>query len=227
MHKSPYTFGKDGKWPDALYLQRALTAVCDATNVDLVMSGHDHQYVRTKKIKMNMQNDSGTTYVLCGTAGSKRYEIRPFLKGLFMNINLIEKINVQRTTDWDGTSWEKTGFNLEDMTNPGGQFNTISVKGGTLTFNSYVAADKQLDDNGNIIESEDVITNVDSFVLTKETGSNKAEYSGNKKTSSFVFYLGIIPSMISLAVYTFGEWFPKFIVNLPNLVFNVIKFDIF
>ena len=26
MHKSPYTLGKDGKWPDALYLQKSLTA---------------------------------------------------------------------------------------------------------------------------------------------------------------------------------------------------------
>ena len=37
MHKSPYTLGKDGKWPDALYLQRALTKVADDCGVDLVL----------------------------------------------------------------------------------------------------------------------------------------------------------------------------------------------
>ena len=48
MHKSPYTLGKDGKWPDALYLQESLAKVLDKCGVDLVLSGHDHQYLRTK-----------------------------------------------------------------------------------------------------------------------------------------------------------------------------------
>ena len=48
MHKSPYSLGKDAKWPDALYLQKALTKVVDKCDVDLVLSGHDHQYLRTK-----------------------------------------------------------------------------------------------------------------------------------------------------------------------------------
>ena len=215
MHKSPYTLGKDGKWPDALYLQSSLTKVLDACDVDLVMSGHDHQYLRTKALKNNKVDEDGTVYVLAGTAGTKRYEIRSFLEGHFMKKEFIDNLVIQKNgygNYWDGEDWEQS-----KQTNVGGCFNTISVDGGSLTFNSYILADEP-DANG-----APVITNTDSFTLTKATGENKITFTGDNTTSEAEYYLGVVPSFLGLAAYAFGEWLPKFLFMVPDLLNIVIN----
>ena len=220
MHKTPYTLGKDGKWPDALYLQKSLTKVCDECGVDLVVSGHDHQYLRTKKLKGNKLDDNGTTYVLLGTAGSKRYEIRKFLAGPFLNTDFIAALTIQKNgygNYWNGSDWDST-----KEENIGGCFNTISIDGGTLDFNSYILSDEMTDDSG-----ERLITNTDSFSLTKETGKNKITFTGDNTTSAAEYYLTAVPSFGALAAYTFGEWLPKFLFNLPRLLDSVINEDTF
>ena len=105
FHKAPYSLGKDAKWPDALSLQRTLTNVLDKCNVDFAFYGHDHQYIRTKPLTSNKLNEDGTTYVLSGTAGGKRYEIRPFLENHFLKEDFIDRIVIQR---------EGVGFESED-----------------------------------------------------------------------------------------------------------------
>lgn len=215
MHKSPYTLGKDGKWPDALYLQSSLTKVLDECNVDLVMSGHDHQYLRTKALKNNKVDEDGTVYVLAGTAGTKRYEIRSFLEGHFMKKEFIDNLVIQKNgygNYWDGEDWDQS-----KQTNVGGCFNTISVDGGTLTFNSYILADEP-DADGN-----SVITNTDSFTLTKATGENEITFTGDNTTSEVEYYLGVVPSFLGLAAYAFGEWLPKFLFMVPDLLNIVIN----
>ena len=220
MHKSPYTLGKDGKWPDALYLQRSFTAVCDLCGVDLVMSGHDHQYLRTNPLKANTVNEDGTTYVLSGTAGTKRYEIRSFLKGLFLKESAIAALTIQK--DGYGNYWNGEDWNSTKEEYIGGCFNCINIDGGNLTLSSYILSDKMLDEDGNRL-----ITMHDTFTLSKETGKNTATYKGDNTTSEAEFYLGVVPSFMSLAVYTFVEWLPKFLVNLPNLLYVYITEDTF
>lgn len=227
MHKSPYTLGKDGKWPDALYLQSALTEVIDRCNVDLVLSGHDHQYLRTKALKGNAVDEDGTVYVLAGTAGTKRYEVRPFLAGNFMDTSFIDALTIQKHgygNYWDGEDWDQT-----NEAYIGGIFNTISVDGGTLTFNSYVVSDYTENENGEIIDinEEPTVTLHDSFTLTKETGENEITYVGRNETSEAEYYLGVVPSFLSLAAYAIGDWLPKFIKMVPALLESVIKYDIF
>ena len=210
MHKSPYTLGKDGKWPDAMYLQRALTKVADDCGVDLVLSGHDHQYLRTKPLKGNKLDPDGTTYVLCGTAGTKRYEVRPFLADHFMKTEFIDALTVQRdgwANYWDGEDWEQS-----DPNNIGGCFNTFSVEGGTLTLKSYILRDEPAEDGS------DVITNIDTLTLTKETGQNKITYTGDNTTGTAAYALNVVPSFFALAGYAFGEWLPKFLAMLPDLI---------
>ena len=210
MHKSPYTLGKDGKWPDAMYLQRVLTKVADDCGVDLVLSGHDHQYLRTKPLKGNKLDPDGTTYVLCGTAGTKRYEVRPFLADHFLKTEFIDALTVQRdgwANYWDGEDWAQS-----DPNNVGGCFNTFSVEGGTLTLNSYILRDEPAEDGSA------VITNIDTLTLTKETGQNKPTFTGDNAVSTAAYALNIVPSFFSLAGYTFGEWLPKFLVMLPELI---------
>ncbi len=216
MHKTPYTLGKDGKWPDALYLQRSLSAVLDSCDVDLVMSGHDHQYLRTKPLKGNRVDEDGTVYVLAGTAGTKRYGVRTFLADHMLRTSFIDALVIQNgdCNYWDGEDWDQTR-----PTNKGGIFNCININGGKLTFNSYVLAD-EADANGN-----EVITNTDTFVLEKETGKNQITFTGDNSTTEAMYYLGVVPSFCGLAVYTFVEWLPKFLIMLPQLFIDVVIND--
>ncbi len=227
MHKSPYTLGKDGKWPDALYLQSSLTEVLDRCNVDLVMSGHDHQYLRTKALKGNAVNEDGTVYVLAGTAGTKRYEVRPFLANNFLDTSFIDALTINKHGHgnyWNGENWDET-----NEAYIGGIFNRISIEGGTLTLNSYVVSDYTENENGEIIDlnEEAKVTLHDSFTITKATGENKATYAGRNETSAIEYYIGVVPSFISLAAYALGDWLPKFIKMVPALLESVIKYDIF
>jgi len=211
LHKSPYTLGKDGKWPDALYLQKSFAAVCDEVNVDLVMSGHDHMYLRTKPLVNNKPTPDGTVYVLAGTAGSKRYEVRPFLAEVFLRTKLIGALVIQKNgygNYWNGRDWNST-----KDTNIGGCFSTVSVRGGKLELNAYILADEK-DANG-----QDVITKIDSITLEKENGKNKATYTGDNSTSLFDYILQAVPSVASLAKYAFGNWMPKFFFILPYIIY--------
>ena len=219
MHKSPYSLGKDAKWPDALYLQRSLTSVLDSCGVDLVMSGHDHQYIRTKAIKNGKANEDGTVYVLAGTAGAKRYEVRSFLANHFFDTDLIDALVIQKhgyANYWNGENWESTNENYI-----GGCFNTIAIDGGKLTFNSYILKDRL--DEAPMDTPRETITNSDSFTLEKAVGQNEITFTGDNTTSEVEYYLGVVPSFMALAAYTFIEWLPKFLIMVPDLLSVVIN----
>ena len=76
-------------------------------------------------------------------------------------------------------------------------------------------------------EDEDVITEIDSFTLTKKTGENEIKYTGKNTTNVFQYIVGFIPSVVCLAAYTFGKWFPTFIGMVPKLVYIYAVKDIF
>lgn len=226
MHKSPYSLGKDAKWPDALYLQKSLTRIVDECNVDLVLSGHDHQYLRTKPLTGNKVDKDGAIYILSGTAGAKRYEIRTFLANHFLDTDFIDALTIQRSGGnyWDGEDWDQQNPDYE-----GGIFNTFSVSGGTLTVNSYVVSDYTTDEEGNIINvnEEPKVTLHDTFTLTKETGKNEITYTGDNTTSELEYTLKIVPSFLGLATYAIVEWLPKFLIMVPALLESVIVYDVF
>ena len=207
MHKSPYTLGKDGKWPDALYLQKSLAAVCDETNVDLVMSGHDHMYLRTKPLNDNkvVSQDAGTTYVLSGTAGTKRYEIRGFLLNNFVPQEVIDTCVIQKKGY--GNYYNGTDFDSVDEANIGGCFNTVSVNGGNLVLNSYIVNDE-----------DGTVKIIDTFEISKAQGENTATFSGENTTSSVQYAMTEISTLMHLARYAFLEWLPKFIKTLPEII---------
>ncbi|NLX93935.1 MAG: hypothetical protein GXZ02_08775 [Clostridiales bacterium] len=188
MHKAPYTLGKNGKWPNATYLQKSVVSICDETGVDLVLCGHDHMYLRTKSLYNNQLSQDGTVYVLNGTAGTKRYEIRSFLAGSFLDTNHIAGMAVQKNgygNYWNGSDWNSTL-----QTNIGGFFSGISVNGGTLTMDAYILADHQ-DEQG-----QDIITKIDTMTLSKTTGQNTATYHGNNTTSKVAYVLQTVPSVL-------------------------------
>jgi hypothetical protein len=205
FHKAPYSLGKDAKWPDALYLQKSLTDVLDATNVDFAFYGHDHQYIRTKPLTDNKLDENGTTYVLSGTAGGKRYEVRPFLKNHFLDEDFIDRIVIQR---------EGVGFEKEEYI--GGCFEAVEINGDTLTLKTYIVNDAT---------GETIL--VDEYSVTKKLGENKATFTGDNTTSEFEYILGVVPSFLGLAAYALGEWLPEFLSLVPELLYSVIKYDVF
>lgn len=216
MHKSPYTLGKDGKWPDALYLSEALTKVLDECNVDIVMSGHDHQYLRTKPLYDNevAEDGNGTTYILAGTAGTKRYEVREFMPGVYMQTEFIDALTIQKNgygNYWDGEDWDQT-----DPERIGGVFSTMSIDGGELRFEAYVVNDETQE-----------LKLIDELTLTKEQGENEITFEGDNSISEFEYYLGVVPSFGSLAVYAITNWLIKTVINLPKILYYVIKTDTF
>ena len=212
MHKSPYSLGKDGKWPDALYLTEALSAVLDECSVDLVLSGHDHMYLRTKALKGNKiaENGEGTRYILAGTAGTKRYEIRDFSAGTYLNTDFIDALTVQKSGY--GNYWNGTDYQSTDPENVGGCFSSVNIDGGTLRLDAYILSDE----TGSI-------KNIDSLTLEKETGKNTATFDGDNTTSELDYALDVVPSFVHLAYYAVTEWLFTTLRNLPKIIMSVLK----
>lgn len=205
MHKSPYSLGKDIKWPDACYLQESLAAVCDRTNVDLVMSGHDHMYLRTKPLNDNKVVDQkdGTTYILAGTSGSKRYEFRTFILNNYFSQDILEKAIAQK--NGYGNYWDGETLDNADPNNIGGVFNTVSVVGGALQLNAYV-----------LVDETGEINQIDSFTIVKSTGENEITFTGENVQKGGI--ANTLASFMNLAKYSIGTWLPMFLKTLPDLL---------
>lgn len=76
MHHPPYTAGK--YTPDER-IQRTLVPAFERAAVDVVFSGHDHNYQRTKPLLggQPVSADEGVIYVITGAGGAGLYEPRP------------------------------------------------------------------------------------------------------------------------------------------------------
>lgn len=214
MHKSPYSLGKDAKWPDALYLQECLPAVMAECNVDMVMSGHDHQYLRTKALTNGELDPNGTTWVLSGTAGTKRYEIRKFLAGHYMKTEHIASLVIQK--DGYGNYWANGTWDNTSEGNIGGCFETVEIDGTELWLTTYILNDKTGE-----------INKVDEVNFNKKAGENKVTFEGDNTTSEMDYTLGIVPSFLNLAKYAITKWLPEFFKMLPALLESVIVEDTF
>lgn len=209
MHKSPYSLGKDIKWPDACYLQQSLAGVCDRTNVDLVMSGHDHMYVRTKPLNDNkvVNQADGTTYILSGTAGSKRYEFRTFILNNYFSQEILE-VAVSQKTGY-GNYWDGETLDNADKNNIGGVFNTVSIVSGALELNSYV-----------LVDETGELNNIDTFRIIKAKGENKITYTGDNVQNGGL--ANTLSSFMNLAKYAVSTWLPMFFKALPDLITTYI-----
>ena len=67
IHRGPY--GGAGIATD---LTEVFTPVFDKYNVELVLFGHDHSYIRTKALKNGAEDKNGTVYFECGGCASKQ-----------------------------------------------------------------------------------------------------------------------------------------------------------
>lgn len=69
MHKSLY--GDPKQDSNVKKFATTLISVFDKYKVDLVISGHDHEYSRTKPLFNSVINDKGTVYLDLGSSGTK------------------------------------------------------------------------------------------------------------------------------------------------------------
>jgi trimeric autotransporter adhesin len=70
-HQPPYytnPFGGNERFKEKI------PPVADELGIDIVFSGHDHSYGRTKKLKNGKEDTNGTVYVVAGTTGNKHYD---------------------------------------------------------------------------------------------------------------------------------------------------------
>lgn len=151
LHRAPYSAGKNINKPDTLAMRDTIIEIVDETGVDMVLSGHDHMYFRTKQVagdevcedtvyvteKFNgvdttfAVDPDGAVYILPSTAGTKRYGVNDGALGAVMNA-----ADVYYTTrsekDEDGNE-----------TNPyaGGCFSNVEVCGDKLIYKAYVVDD--------------------------------------------------------------------------------------
>ncbi|MEK3889257.1 metallophosphoesterase family protein [Bacillus sp. FSL K6-3431] len=88
QHRGPYFSNPDS---GSEYVQQILPQVFDQLNIDLVISGHDHSYVRTYPLKNGEVNKAGTTYLIAGSTGKKFYAATP---QPYMKIYFDEKTQV-------------------------------------------------------------------------------------------------------------------------------------
>ena len=70
-HKPPYFTNPFG---GNAIMKEKLPPVVDELGIDIVFSGHDHSYGRTKKLKDGKEDPNGTVYVVAGTTGQKHYD---------------------------------------------------------------------------------------------------------------------------------------------------------
>jgi 3',5'-cyclic AMP phosphodiesterase CpdA len=70
MHKPPFSMGFHG---DSKDIQEHWVPLFDRYGVDMVFSGHEHIYERTKPLKDMNPHEAGTVYIIAGSGGSWVY----------------------------------------------------------------------------------------------------------------------------------------------------------
>lgn len=92
-HKPPYYTNPFG---GNEIMKEKIPPIADELGIDLVFSGHDHSYGRTKKLKAGKEDTNGTVYVVAGTTGNKHYDAVADEKFEFVNMdNIAVSIHAQ------------------------------------------------------------------------------------------------------------------------------------
>ncbi|WP_066319944.1 phosphodiester glycosidase family protein [Bacillus sp. FJAT-29814] len=85
-HKPPYFTNPFG---GNEIMKEKLVPVVDELGIDIVFSGHDHSYGRTKKLKNGVDDPNGTVYIVSGTTGLKHYDAVADEKFEYVNMDNI------------------------------------------------------------------------------------------------------------------------------------------
>ena len=85
-HKPPYYTNPFG---GNAIMKEKLPPIADELGIDIVFSGHDHSYGRTKQLKNGQEDPNGTVYVVAGTTGQKHYDAVTDEKFAYVNMEKI------------------------------------------------------------------------------------------------------------------------------------------
>ena len=212
-HRAPYSAGKNINKPDTVLLREVLIEIVDQTDVDLVLSGHDHMYMRTKQVKGDAVcedtkyvtevyngvettfalNPDGTIYALPSTAGTKRYGV---------NSDAMDPI-FQCADVYSTTRSEKDEEGNETNPNAGGCFAGIKIDGDKLIYEAYVLSDVNEDKP----EEKQKLTKIDEYAIKKTQKAADIEDT----------YLPTDP------VGTIDQTIANFFVAIPSLIVTYVK----
>jgi 3',5'-cyclic AMP phosphodiesterase CpdA len=107
MHQPLYSMGRER---DDRKTRDAFLPLIDKYGVDLVLTGHDHVYSRSRKLKNNAtvpDREKGTVYVV-SVSGSKAYSLNPKYKELMVKTG--EKVQLFQTISINGNKLEFKSF---------------------------------------------------------------------------------------------------------------------
>lgn len=139
LHRSLYSAGKNINKPDTIIQRNLLLPLIDRLDIDLVLSGHDHMYLRTGQMVQDRRventvfeaelfhdaeirfalDPTGTVYAMPSTAGMKRYSI---------NQNAVDPILDAADT-------------ILSTQNLGGCFATVEIESDRLVYRAYTVDD--------------------------------------------------------------------------------------
>ncbi|MET3729578.1 exopolysaccharide biosynthesis protein/Icc-related predicted phosphoesterase [Fictibacillus halophilus] len=108
-HKPPYYTNPFG---GNEIMKEKIPPVADELGIDLVFSGHDHSYGRTKKLKDGKEDTNGTIYVVAGTTGNKHYDAVADEKFEFVNMDNIA-VSMHAKVDKDKITFRTTSSDGE------------------------------------------------------------------------------------------------------------------
>ncbi len=201
MHRSAYSAGKNINKPDTLIMRDVIIDIVDSTDVDLVLSGHDHMYMRTYQVKGDKVcedvtyvtekyngvktkfavDPDGAVYALPGTAGTKRYAV---------NENAIDPIM-------------ECAAVADTLRDKGGAFANIKVDGDKLIYEAFIVHDDTLE-----------VEKIDSYAIKKTVKAEPKDEA--EKPTDFV---GTIDNTI---LNFFTEFFGVIVTYIFKLIPQLI-----
>ncbi|MBR3095457.1 MAG: metallophosphoesterase family protein [Clostridia bacterium] len=184
LHRSPYAAGKNINKPDTIIMRNTLLPLIDKLDIDLVLSGHDHMYLRTAPLRGERRAENvafvketfsgetvtfavdpaGTYYAMPSTAGVKRYSI---------NRNAIDPILRSAET-------------IASTREAGGCFAAVAVEANRLVYRAFT-----VDDNTN------ERTLIDAFAVKKTAAK---ETAGTHLDQSLVSSVAAWPVNLAVAL---------------------------
>lgn len=209
MHRAFYSAGKNLIKPDTIIMREQLLPLFDELDIDLVMAGHDHVYMRTNQVKGDKLVENviyvteefngvqttfavdpdGACHILPGTAGTKTYSINDYVFDCVFDSNIVAECFSQR--------------DIGDR----GIFSTVEIEEGRLVYNAYAVdyetGEKEL---------------VDTYAI-KKTTEGKASDAATLPTD--IVTTGI--AQIGNFVYRFAKMFFDYLfIIIPKLIINAI-----
>lgn len=140
MHRACYSAGKNINKPDTVIMRNRLLPIIDSLDIDVVINGHDHMYLRTYQVKDDKiqpteyitenykgeeityaLNPEGTVHILPNTAGTKRYGVHedamePILKNSAVAAQPYKSMFSTFTIDGDRLIYRAYTVDVDDET---------------------------------------------------------------------------------------------------------------